>query len=51
MAHSAEDRIRLARRGMELYNSGDIEAANAGCPVSGALKGNVDIQVDATLEG
>ena len=27
-----------------------IEAANAGCPVSGALKGNVDITVDATLE-
>jgi osmotically inducible protein OsmC len=27
-----------------------IEAANAGCPVSGALKGNVDISVDATLE-
>jgi osmotically inducible protein OsmC len=27
-----------------------IEAANEGCPVSGALKGNVDISVDATLE-
>jgi lipoyl-dependent peroxiredoxin len=30
------------------------EAANAakdGCPVSGALKGNVDIKLDATLEG
>jgi lipoyl-dependent peroxiredoxin len=28
-----------------------IEAANEGCPVSGALKGNVDISVDASLEG
>jgi lipoyl-dependent peroxiredoxin len=28
-----------------------IEQANEGCPVSGALKGNVDIQVDASLEG
>jgi osmotically inducible protein OsmC len=27
-----------------------IAAANEGCPVSNALKGNVDIQVDATLE-
>jgi osmotically inducible protein OsmC len=27
-----------------------IEQANEGCPVSGALKGNVDISVDATLE-
>jgi lipoyl-dependent peroxiredoxin len=30
------------------------EAANAakdGCPVSGALKGNVEITLDATLEG
>src|SRR3712207_3106512 len=27
-----------------------IEQANEGCPVSGALKGNVDIQVDAQLE-
>ena len=26
-------------------------AAGQGCPISGALKGNVDIQVDATLEG
>ena len=26
------------------------EAAGQGCPISGALKGNVDIQVDATLE-
>jgi lipoyl-dependent peroxiredoxin len=25
-------------------------AAGAGCPISGALKGNVDIQVEATLE-
>ena len=25
-------------------------AAGQGCPISGALKGNVDIQVDATLE-
>ncbi len=28
-----------------------IEAANEGCPVSGALKGNVDISVDASLDG
>jgi osmotically inducible protein OsmC len=27
-----------------------IEEANESCPVSGALRGNVDIQVDATLE-
>jgi lipoyl-dependent peroxiredoxin len=26
-------------------------AAGEGCPISAALKGNVDIQVDATLEG
>jgi len=26
-------------------------AAKDGCPVSGALKGNVDIRLDATLEG
>ena len=26
-------------------------AAGEGCPISGALKGNVDIQVEATLEG
>lgn len=26
------------------------EAASKGCPVSGALKGNVDISVEATLE-
>ena len=26
-------------------------AAGQGCPISGALKGNVDIQVQATLEG
>jgi lipoyl-dependent peroxiredoxin len=26
-------------------------AAGAGCPISGALKGNVEITVDATLEG
>jgi organic hydroperoxide reductase OsmC/OhrA len=25
-------------------------AAGEGCPISGALKGNVDIQVDATLQ-
>jgi lipoyl-dependent peroxiredoxin len=27
------------------------EAAGEGCPISGALKGNVEITVDATLEG
>lgn len=27
------------------------KAASEGCPVSGALKGNVDISVEATLEG
>jgi lipoyl-dependent peroxiredoxin len=27
------------------------EEAKEGCPVSGALKGNVDISVEATLEG
>jgi hypothetical protein len=26
-------------------------AAGEGCPISGALKGNVEISVDATLEG
>jgi lipoyl-dependent peroxiredoxin len=26
-------------------------AAGEGCPISGALKGNVDVTVDATLEG
>jgi osmotically inducible protein OsmC len=25
-------------------------AAGEGCPISGALKGNIDISVDATLE-
>jgi lipoyl-dependent peroxiredoxin len=28
-----------------------VEAANAGCPVSGALKGNVEVKVQASLEG
>jgi osmotically inducible protein OsmC len=27
------------------------EEAKEGCPISGALKGNVEITVDATLEG
>ncbi len=27
------------------------QAAGEGCPISGALKGNVEITVDATLEG
>jgi osmotically inducible protein OsmC len=27
------------------------QAAGEGCPISGALKGNVDITVEATLEG
>jgi len=27
------------------------EAAKDGCPISGALKGNVDLSVEATLEG
>jgi osmotically inducible protein OsmC len=27
------------------------DAAGKGCPISGALAGNVDIQVEATLEG
>ena len=27
-----------------------VEAANAGCPISGALRGNVEITVRATLE-
>ena len=27
------------------------KGAGEGCPISGALKGNVDINVDATLEG
>jgi osmotically inducible protein OsmC len=27
-----------------------VAAANEGCPVSNALKGNVDIKVDAQLE-
>ena len=27
------------------------QAAGEGCPISGALKGNVEISVDATLEG
>jgi osmotically inducible protein OsmC len=26
------------------------DAAGEGCPISGALKGNVDISVEATLE-
>ena len=27
------------------------QAAGEGCPISGALKGNVEITVEATLEG
>ncbi len=27
------------------------EAAKDGCPVSGALKGNVELTIEATLEG
>jgi osmotically inducible protein OsmC len=27
------------------------EAAKDGCPISGALKGNVELSVEATLEG
>jgi lipoyl-dependent peroxiredoxin len=27
------------------------QAAGEGCPISGALKGNVEITADATLEG
>ena len=30
---------------------GFARAAGEGCPISGALKGNVDIEVEATLEG
>jgi len=30
---------------------GAAQAAGEGCPISGALKGNVEITVDATLEG
>ena len=30
--------------------SGAASAAGEGCPISGALKGNVDISVDASLD-
>jgi osmotically inducible protein OsmC len=30
--------------------AGAAQSAGEGCPISGALKGNVDISVDATLE-
>ena len=46
-------RIEVSGRVKDIDQGGFAEAARAageGCPISGALKGNVEIQVEATLE-